>query len=54
MVLMKFRNPYSANDYYKQYNDRPFSSMEVKLDNMYIYVYIYILTPPLTPPLCTH
>ncbi|KAI7901280.1 uncharacterized protein BX663DRAFT_515494 [Cokeromyces recurvatus] len=28
MVLMKFRDPYSANNYYKQYNNRLFSSME--------------------------
>ncbi|GAN09500.1 zf-UBP-domain-containing protein [Mucor ambiguus] len=27
-VLLKFRDPYSANSYYKQYNDRLFSSME--------------------------
>ncbi|KAL9551045.1 hypothetical protein MBANPS3_004447 [Mucor bainieri] len=27
-VLLKFRDPYSANSYYKQYNGRLFSSME--------------------------
>ncbi|CAO0790758.1 unnamed protein product [Mucor circinelloides] len=27
-VLLKFRDPYSANSYYQQYNDRLFSSME--------------------------
>lgn len=28
MVLLKMRDPYSANDFYKQYNGRLFSSME--------------------------
>ncbi|KAI9470075.1 MAG: hypothetical protein EXX96DRAFT_588707 [Benjaminiella poitrasii] len=28
MVLMKFRDPYSANNYYNQYDNRLFSSME--------------------------
>lgn len=29
MVLMKFLDPVAARDFYKQYNGRPFSSMEV-------------------------
>ncbi|KAI8987919.1 hypothetical protein BDF20DRAFT_295627 [Mycotypha africana] len=28
MILMKFRDPYSADNYFKQYNNRLFSSME--------------------------
>ncbi|KAI9313989.1 BRCA1-associated protein 2-domain-containing protein [Dichotomocladium elegans] len=31
MVLMKFRNAKDANDYYWQYNNRPFSSMDPEI-----------------------
>ena len=36
MVLMKFRDSDAAHDYYTQYNDRRFSSMEVRVLKMKI------------------
>ncbi|KAF7722381.1 hypothetical protein EC973_003191 [Apophysomyces ossiformis] len=53
MVLMKFRDANAANDYYKQYNGRPFSSMEPEICHV---VYIKsveinsVLIPPYTFP----
>ncbi|KAG0170286.1 hypothetical protein DFQ30_002673 [Apophysomyces sp. BC1015] len=53
MVLMKFRDTNAANDYYKQYNGRPFSSMEPEICHV---VYIKsveinsVLIPPYTFP----
>ncbi|CEP18415.1 hypothetical protein [Parasitella parasitica] len=49
MVLLKFRDPYSANNYYLQYNNRLFSSMEPETCQV-VYVESVEFSPVTTSP----
>ncbi|KAI8639115.1 hypothetical protein BD408DRAFT_421857 [Parasitella parasitica] len=49
MVLLKFRDPYSANNYYQQYNNRLFSSMEPETCQV-VYVESVEFSPVTTSP----
>ncbi|KAI8877248.1 zf-UBP-domain-containing protein [Backusella circina FSU 941] len=57
MVLMKFRDRHAAKEYYQQYNNRPFSSMEPEVCKVVFIQSIEIssvVIPPYTFPFLNH